>query len=92
MRAGIVAQAGNTSLNIGSSPVELTNRSTYLFATEVMPHLRPIWSELGSVRMAAALESPDSDREAHPAENTGPSRERLHVLRHHLRTDPASAQ
>jgi len=90
MRAGIVAQVGNTSLNmgqnkswkelveqryivagspatvrqqleelarslrvghlaigghIGSSPIELTNRSTYLLATEVMPHLRPIWSE-----------------------------------------------
>jgi hypothetical protein len=90
MRAGIVAQIGNTSGNlgrdktwkelceqryivagspatvrqqleelarslrcghlaigahIGSSPIELTNRSTYLFATEVMPHLRPIWNE-----------------------------------------------
>jgi hypothetical protein len=90
IRAGIVAQAGNTSLNMGmnktwgelveggyliagspatvrqqveelarslrcghlapglhmgSAPIELTNRSTYLFATEVMPHLRPIWSE-----------------------------------------------
>src|SRR5207249_2396417 len=90
MRAGIVAQVGNTSLNmgqnkswkelveqryivagspatvrqqleelarslrvghlaigghIGSSPIELTNRSTYLLATEVMPHLRPMWSE-----------------------------------------------
>src|SRR5438132_1302883 len=90
MRAGIVAQVGNTSQNmgqnkswkelveqryivagspatvrqqleelarslrvghlalgchIGSSPIELTNRSTYLFATQVMPHLRPIWSE-----------------------------------------------
>ena len=90
MRAGIVAQVGNTSLNlgkdkswkelceqryivagspatvrqqleelarslrvghlalgchIGSAPIELTNRSTYLFATQVMPHLRPIWSE-----------------------------------------------
>src|SRR5207247_11289129 len=31
--------------HIGSSPIELTNRSTYLFATQVMPHLRPIWSE-----------------------------------------------
>ncbi|HZS05416.1 MAG TPA: LLM class flavin-dependent oxidoreductase [Blastocatellia bacterium] len=90
IRAGIVAQAGNTSLNMGmnktwkelveggyiiagspatvrqqceelarslrcghlglglhmgSAPMELTNRSTYLFATEVMPHLRPIWGE-----------------------------------------------
>jgi hypothetical protein len=90
MRAGIVAQVGNTSLNmgqnktwkelceqryivagspatvrqqleelarslrvghlaigfhIGSSPIELTNRSTYLFATAVMPHLRPLWNE-----------------------------------------------
>jgi len=32
-------------LHIGSAPAELTNRSTYLFATEVMPHLRPIWGE-----------------------------------------------
>jgi hypothetical protein len=90
MRAGIVAQVGNTSLNmgqnktwkelceqryivagspatvrqqleelarslrvghlalgfhIGSSPIDLTNRSTHLFATDVMPHLRPIWNE-----------------------------------------------
>jgi hypothetical protein len=90
MRAGIVAQVGNTSsnmgmnktwkqlcddryivagspatvrqqleelarslrvghlavgLHIGSAPIELTNRSTYLFATEVMPHLRPLWGE-----------------------------------------------
>jgi alkanesulfonate monooxygenase SsuD/methylene tetrahydromethanopterin reductase-like flavin-dependent oxidoreductase (luciferase family) len=33
------------ALHIGSAPIELTNRSTYLFATEVMPSLRPIWSE-----------------------------------------------
>jgi len=90
MRAGIVAQVGNTSQNmgmnktwkqlceeryivagspatvrqqleelakslrvghlaigahIGSAPIELTNRSTYLFATQVMPHLRPIFAE-----------------------------------------------
>jgi hypothetical protein len=32
-------------MHIGSAPIELTNRSTYLFATEVMPHLRPLWSE-----------------------------------------------
>lgn len=32
-------------LHIGSSPLDLTNRSTYLFATEVAPHLRPIWGE-----------------------------------------------
>jgi len=32
-------------LHIGSAPIELTNRSTYLFATQVMPHVRPIWSE-----------------------------------------------
>jgi hypothetical protein len=31
--------------HIGSSPIELTNRSTYLFATAVMPHLRPIFAE-----------------------------------------------
>ena len=90
MRAGIVAQVGNTSgnmgmdktwkelceqryivagspatvrqqleelaralrvghlavgLHIGSSPIDLTNRSTYLFATAVMPQLRPIFAE-----------------------------------------------
>src|SRR5581483_10727261 len=90
MRAGIVAQVGNTSGNfgkdkswkelceqryivagspatvrqqleelgrslrvghlavgvhIGSSPIELTNRSTYLFATKVIPELRSIWAE-----------------------------------------------
>jgi hypothetical protein len=32
-------------LHMGSAPIELTNRSTYLFASEIMPHLRPIWSE-----------------------------------------------
>jgi hypothetical protein len=90
LRAGIVSQIGNTSLNmgrdktwkelceqryvvagspaavrqqleelarslrtghlvlgmhIGSAPIELTNRSTYLFATQVMPHLRPVFAE-----------------------------------------------
>ncbi|HSF22808.1 MAG TPA: LLM class flavin-dependent oxidoreductase [Blastocatellia bacterium] len=90
IRAGVVAQAGNTSLNmggnkswkelvdggyiiagspatvrqqvdelarslrcghlgvalhIGSAPMELTNRSTYLFANEVIPHVRSIWNE-----------------------------------------------
>jgi alkanesulfonate monooxygenase SsuD/methylene tetrahydromethanopterin reductase-like flavin-dependent oxidoreductase (luciferase family) len=90
MRAGIVAQVGNTSqnmgqnktwkelceqryivagspatvqqqleelaralrvghlalgLHIGSAPIELTNRSTYLFAQDVMPKLRPMFSE-----------------------------------------------
>jgi alkanesulfonate monooxygenase SsuD/methylene tetrahydromethanopterin reductase-like flavin-dependent oxidoreductase (luciferase family) len=32
-------------LHIGSAPIELTNRSTYLAATEVLPHLRPLWGE-----------------------------------------------
>ncbi len=32
-------------LHIGSAPIDLTNRSTYLFATKVLPHLRPIFSE-----------------------------------------------
>jgi alkanesulfonate monooxygenase SsuD/methylene tetrahydromethanopterin reductase-like flavin-dependent oxidoreductase (luciferase family) len=32
-------------LHIGSAPIELTNRSTYLCATEVLPHLRPLWPE-----------------------------------------------
>ena len=33
------------ALHIGSAPMELTNRSTYLFANEVIPHVRSIWSE-----------------------------------------------
>jgi len=32
-------------LHIGSAPRELTQRSTYLCATEVLPHLRPLWRE-----------------------------------------------
>jgi hypothetical protein len=32
-------------LHIGSAPIELVNRSTYMCATEVLPHLRPIFSE-----------------------------------------------
>jgi alkanesulfonate monooxygenase SsuD/methylene tetrahydromethanopterin reductase-like flavin-dependent oxidoreductase (luciferase family) len=32
-------------LHIGSAPAELTNRSSYLFATQVMPQLRPIFGE-----------------------------------------------
>jgi alkanesulfonate monooxygenase SsuD/methylene tetrahydromethanopterin reductase-like flavin-dependent oxidoreductase (luciferase family) len=32
-------------LHIGSAPSELTNRSTYLCATQVLPALRPIWNE-----------------------------------------------
>lgn len=32
-------------LHIGSAPREITDRSTYLCATEVLPHLRPLWNE-----------------------------------------------
>ena len=32
-------------LHIGSAPSDLTNRSTYLAATQVLPALRPIWSD-----------------------------------------------
>jgi alkanesulfonate monooxygenase SsuD/methylene tetrahydromethanopterin reductase-like flavin-dependent oxidoreductase (luciferase family) len=32
-------------LHIGSAPSELTNRSTYLCATQVLPALRPLWNE-----------------------------------------------
>jgi alkanesulfonate monooxygenase SsuD/methylene tetrahydromethanopterin reductase-like flavin-dependent oxidoreductase (luciferase family) len=32
-------------LHIGSAPIDLTNRSTYLLATEVLPHLRPLFGE-----------------------------------------------
>jgi hypothetical protein len=31
--------------HIGSAPIELTNRSSYLFATHVMSHLKPIFAE-----------------------------------------------
>jgi alkanesulfonate monooxygenase SsuD/methylene tetrahydromethanopterin reductase-like flavin-dependent oxidoreductase (luciferase family) len=31
--------------HIGSAPIELVNRSTYLCATKVLPALRPLWSE-----------------------------------------------
>src|SRR5206468_4168588 len=41
LRVGHLAIGGH----IGSSPIELTNRSTFLLATQVLPHLRPIWSE-----------------------------------------------
>jgi len=32
-------------LHIGSAPLELTQRSTALCASHVLPHLRPIWNE-----------------------------------------------
>jgi hypothetical protein len=32
-------------LHIGSAPLELTQRSTALCASEVLPRLRPLWSE-----------------------------------------------
>jgi alkanesulfonate monooxygenase SsuD/methylene tetrahydromethanopterin reductase-like flavin-dependent oxidoreductase (luciferase family) len=114
LRAGVVAQAGNTSqnmgrdkswkelvegryivagspatvrqqleelarslrcghllfgLHIGSAPAELTNRSTYLCATEVLPHLRPIWNDYEdrwwpNARPAAARVRPGSTLEA----------------------------
>jgi alkanesulfonate monooxygenase SsuD/methylene tetrahydromethanopterin reductase-like flavin-dependent oxidoreductase (luciferase family) len=32
-------------LHIGSAPIDLVNRATYLCATEVLPHLRPLWGE-----------------------------------------------
>ena len=31
--------------HMGSMPPELVRKSTQLFATEVMPHLRDMWSE-----------------------------------------------
>jgi len=48
------------ALHIGSAPIELTNRSTYLFATEVMPHLRSLWSEWEDHWWPKAL--PETDR------------------------------
>jgi alkanesulfonate monooxygenase SsuD/methylene tetrahydromethanopterin reductase-like flavin-dependent oxidoreductase (luciferase family) len=41
LRVGHLILAGH----IGTAPIELTNRSTYLCATQVLPHLRPIHSE-----------------------------------------------
>jgi alkanesulfonate monooxygenase SsuD/methylene tetrahydromethanopterin reductase-like flavin-dependent oxidoreductase (luciferase family) len=32
-------------LHLGSAPIELVNRSTYLCATQVLPYLRPLWGE-----------------------------------------------
>ena len=32
-------------LHIGSAPIELVNRATYLCGTEILPHLRPLCSE-----------------------------------------------
>jgi hypothetical protein len=32
-------------LHIGSAPGDLTQRSTFLCAEHVLPHLRPIWRE-----------------------------------------------
>lgn len=32
-------------LHIGTAPIELVNRSTYLCATQVLPHLRPLFAE-----------------------------------------------
>jgi alkanesulfonate monooxygenase SsuD/methylene tetrahydromethanopterin reductase-like flavin-dependent oxidoreductase (luciferase family) len=112
LRAGIVAQVGNTSQNmgmnktwkqlceeryivagspatvrqqleelakslhvahlvigahIGSAPIELTNRSSYLFATQVMSHLRPIFAEHPDIVWPKAL--PASARIAAGAQN-----------------------
>src|SRR5262249_34093020 len=36
-------------LHIGSAPVDLVKRSTQLFATQVMPHLRPLFSDYEDV-------------------------------------------
>ena len=33
------------TLQMGNLSEEQTKRNTYLFATEVMPHLRDLWSE-----------------------------------------------
>ena len=46
--------------HIGSAPIELTNRTTYLFATQVMPHLRPIFAEYQDICWATPL--PDAQR------------------------------
>ena len=53
---------------MGSAPMELTNRSTYLFATEVMPHLRPIWGEYEDHWWPKAL--PAAERVAAGSYNT----------------------
>ena len=59
-------------LHIGSAPVDLVNRSTQLFATQVMPHLRPIFAEYEDVAWPKPL--PASER-AKPGRST-PTRAR----------------
>jgi alkanesulfonate monooxygenase SsuD/methylene tetrahydromethanopterin reductase-like flavin-dependent oxidoreductase (luciferase family) len=50
-------------LHIGSAPIELTNRNSYLFATEVMPHLRPLFAEHEDIVWPKAL---PAERRAQP--------------------------
>jgi hypothetical protein len=54
-------------LHIGSSPLELTNRSTYLFGTQVLPHLRPLFAEYEDRWWPRAL--PEAERARPGAQN-----------------------
>jgi alkanesulfonate monooxygenase SsuD/methylene tetrahydromethanopterin reductase-like flavin-dependent oxidoreductase (luciferase family) len=57
-------------LQIGSAPIDLVNRSTEVFAQEVMPKLRPIWSEFEDHWWPKAL--PKAQRVA-PGSTNGPA-------------------
>jgi hypothetical protein len=41
--------------HIGSAPIELTNRNTYLLGTHVLPHLRPLFAEHPDIVWPKAL-------------------------------------
>ena len=61
-------------LHIGSAPIDLVNRSTYLCANEVLPHLRPIWKEWEDRWWPKAL--PAAQR-AEPGSRNAAARERV---------------
>jgi alkanesulfonate monooxygenase SsuD/methylene tetrahydromethanopterin reductase-like flavin-dependent oxidoreductase (luciferase family) len=46
-------------LHIGSAPIALTNRSSYLFATEVAPHLRDVFADQPDVAWPKPLPAPE---------------------------------
>jgi alkanesulfonate monooxygenase SsuD/methylene tetrahydromethanopterin reductase-like flavin-dependent oxidoreductase (luciferase family) len=45
-------------LHIGSAPAELVNRSSALCATQVLPHLRPVFAEYEDVAWPTPLPAP----------------------------------
>jgi hypothetical protein len=46
-------------LHIGTAPIDLTNRSTYLFARRVLPHLRPLYADWEDVSWPKPLPAAD---------------------------------